>query len=213
MHIRVPVIAAAGLVLVLAACGHGHAPGATASTGSWQVAYDGFGRVISDRSAGSRLFTLEPARPSLTAPTHSALVLSRSDWGDFAFTVRVRTVAQLRNPHPNPWEVAWVLWHYADERHFYYLILKPNGFELGKEHPGSPGGQRFLATGGQPRFPVGPWYLVRVEQRADVITISVDGRQLLQFTDTHEPYRTGRIGLYTEDARATYQPVQLSSAH
>jgi hypothetical protein len=139
------------IVLALAGCSQRSAA-AQYPRGQWRVAYDGFGRVATSSQAGARQFTLEPARPDSATATHSALMLSAGSWRDFSLTVRVRTNYQLRQPHPNAWEVGWILWHYTDDHHFYYLILKPNGFELGKEDPGYPGDQRFLVTSSAPVF-------------------------------------------------------------
>jgi hypothetical protein len=179
---------------------------------SWRIAYTGYGQVRTSNGTHDQAFFLEPARPESATSTHSALVLSTRSWHDFALVVRLRTTRQLRRPRPNDWEVGWLLWHYSDERHFYYIILKPNGFELGKEDPAYPGQQRFLVTRNEPRFPAGPWYVVRVLQRGDVISVSVNGRSLVRFADTRDPYRSGLVGLYTEDAAVAYQIVGLKPA-
>jgi hypothetical protein len=128
-----------------------------------------------------------------------------------AISVRVRTIRQLRRPEPNPWEVGWLLWHYGDDHHFYYLLLKPNGWELGKEDPAYPGNQRYLATGSRPDFPLGRWHLVAVRQHGAVIDVSVDGRSLVRVADTQDPYLSGRIGLYAEDASATFQLISATA--
>jgi hypothetical protein len=125
--------------------------------------------------------------------------------------VRMRTTRQLRRPQPNPWEVGWLLWHYQDDTHFYYLALKPNGWELGKEDPAYPGNQRYLATGSSPDFALGRWYVVRVSQHGPAIGVTVDGKSLVRVTDTQDPYLSGRVGLYAEDASATFQLVSASS--
>jgi hypothetical protein len=197
-------------VLALAGCGGVHATAPHAGEPTWHIAYDGYGHVGITGSGADYHITLEPARPDSATSTHSALVLSASTWGDVTVEARVRTNVQLRKPHPNTWEVGWLLWHYLDNQHFYYIILKPNGFELGKEDPGYPGHQHFLVTAQRPTFPVGRWYVVRVQQRGDVINVSVNGRHLVRYIDTHNPYRSGRIGLYTEDASVTYQAVKLT---
>ena len=76
-----------------------------------------------------------------------------SEFTDIDMTTTLGTVRQVRNGPANPWEVAWLLWHYTDDQHFYSIVLKPNGWELGKEDPAYPGAQRFLATGApSPRF-------------------------------------------------------------
>jgi hypothetical protein len=154
--------------------------------------------------------TLQPARATSPAQTHAALVLSHSSWQDLTVEIRVRTNYQLRQPHPNPWEVGWILWHYVDDQHFYYIALKPNGWELGKADPSYPGQQRYLGTEARPAFPPARWYAVRVQQRGDAIQVSVDGHLLVRFVDTQRPYLSGRVGLYVEDASATFQPVTLA---
>jgi hypothetical protein len=179
---------------------------------TWRVAYTGYGQVRMKHGDDDRTFFLEPAPPESATSTHSALVLSTRSWHDFVLVVRLRTTRQLRTPRPNDWEVGWLLWHYADERHFYYIILKPNGFELGKEDPAYPGHQRFLATSNEPRFPPGRWYVVRVLQHGDVISVSVNGRSLVRYADTRDPYSSGSVGLYTEDAAVAYQVVGLKPA-
>jgi hypothetical protein len=138
--------------------------------------------------------------------THAALVRTRQVYGDVDFTVELRTDAQLRlNSPPNPWEVGWVLWNYNDNTHFYYVILKPNGWELGKEDPAYPGAQRFLVTG-EDAFPIGRTYAVRVRQVGNQMTVWVDGVRLVTFTDTERPYTSGAVALYTEDATASFWP-------
>lgn len=206
-------VAMAAVTLALAGCGAGTAQTPGLGPGhAWHVAYNGYGR-ISERAHGDAVrLTLEPARATSPSSTHSALVLSANRWRDFTAEIRVRTNRQFRRPHPNPWEVGWIFWHYVDNQHFYYVILKPNGWELGKEDPSYPGDQRFLVTDTSPVFPPGRWYTVRVHQRGGVIQVSVDGRRLVRFADTRHPYLAGRIGLYVEDASATFQPGAVAEA-
>lgn len=203
-------LAAALILLALAGCGQ---PASALGPGRpWYLAYDGYGHVSAATHRGVLHLTLQPARPASPASTHAALVLSRNSWRDLAAEIRVRTNRQLRQPRPNAWEVAWILWHYGNDQRFYYIALKPDGWELGKADPAYPGGQRFLATGAHPVFPPGRWYAVGVRQRGDVIQVNVDGHRLVRFVDTHDPYRSGRVGLYVEDASATFQPVALDPA-
>jgi hypothetical protein len=91
---------------------------------------------------------------------------------------------------------------------FYYLALKPNGWELGKRDPSYPGGQRFLATG-ENAYPIGFWYSVEIEQRGATQTARVDGRRLTTFTDRERPYLGGSVGLYAEDAEAEFTDVTI----
>lgn len=93
-----------------------------------------------------------------------------------------------------------MVWHYTDNTHFYYLALKPNGWELGKEDPAYPGAQRFLATGVEPTFPIGRESTVTITQVGPTMTAAVAGQVLVTFTDRQRPYTSGSVGIYTEDA-------------
>lgn len=202
---------AVAVALLLAGCTSTAVP-ALGPGRPWRLAYNGFGYTMSSARPGVTRFTLQPARPDSRARTHAALVLSRDTWRDLVAEIRFRTNRQLRRPHPNPWEVGWILWHYTSDQHFYYIALKPNGWELGKADPGYPGGQRFLATAAHPVFPPGRWYTVRVQQRGDGMEVDVNGHRLVRLTDRQDPYRSGRVGLYTEDASVTFQPVAVGPA-
>ena len=206
-----PRLACALVAVLAAACGSTARPGQPARR-EWYIAYDGHGRAGQTSGSGATRITLVPARAASPADTHAALALSRRSWGDLTAEIRVRTIRQLRRPHPNPWEVGWILWHYRSNQHFCFIALKPNGWELGKEDPAYPGNQRFLATGSYPRFPIGRWYTVTVQQIRKVITVRVDGHHLVRFTDTENPYQRGRVGLYTEDSAATFQPLAIQAA-
>jgi len=197
--------------------------GNTGTDGQWAVQFTGYGRIgeEADQNGPVPVLALAPAPADpTTAPAapypapwlsdHAALVTSLPSFGDSTLNVRERTVAQLRTGQPaNPWEVGWVLWHYTDDAHFYYLLLKPNGWELGKEDPAYPGGQRFLATGGTP-FAIGSWHSVSVSQVGNQITASADGTPLVSFLDNERPYLSGSVGLYSEDAYVHFAAVSVS---
>jgi hypothetical protein len=178
--------------------------------GAWRAVYNGYG-VTGIGLDGSQVLSERP-RASLTpGTTHASLVTTRASYGDTDVRVDLRTVAQLRQPFPNPWEVAWVLWHYTDDTHFYSLVLKPNGWELGKEDPAYPGAQRYLRTGSSPRFAVGAWHHVHIRQVGAAITVWADGHKLASVTDKQRPYSSGRLGLYNEDALVHFDHVRLSA--
>ena len=151
-----------------------------------------------------------PAGRATTANrTFSALTISTVSYTDVELHASLRTLRQLRRPRPNPWEVGWVLWDFGDSRHFYYVALKPNGWEIGKEDPAYPGAQRFLATGSSPRFPVGDSHLVTVVQDGPRLDVDADGKPLASVVDRQRPYLSGRVGLYSEDAEALYRDLGL----
>ncbi|MGC0404102.1 hypothetical protein RKD27_006746 [Streptomyces sp. SAI-126] len=82
---------------------------------------------------------LSPVAAEDPGTTHAGLVVSTASCTDVRYEARTRTLKQLRSPKPNPWEVPWLVRAYTDPEHFYYVTLKPNGWELGKRDPACPG--------------------------------------------------------------------------
>jgi hypothetical protein len=201
------------LVVVIVSCATVIARSERDITDGWTVVHDGFGKVGSEAvEDGRAVHFLKPMAARAPEETHAALLVSDRAHGDVDLRLRVRTVQQLRaGSAPNPWETAWIAWHYRDDEHFYYLALKPNGWELGKRDPAFPGGQRFLASDTVPVFFFNTWYDVRVVQIGADIDVSVGGTSLTRFTDHDQPYLDGRIGLYTEDAYAQFEGVAASA--
>ncbi|MGQ4387414.1 calcium-binding protein [Streptomyces sp. SAS_270] len=184
-------------------------PWADGSThGRWFSVFNGHGTNRGDDDS----LTLSPMVAEDPGTTHAGLVVSTASYGDLRYEARMRTIRQLREGAPNPWEVPWLVWAYTDPEHFYYITLKPNGWELGKRDPDYPGGQRFLATGKE-RFPVGKDHKVVVEQHGPALEVTLAARPdrpLVTFTDTERPYLHGRVGAYTEDATVKFQDLKVS---
>lgn len=180
--------------------------------GSWTSAFGGYGCTQTQTDGTRYWLALAPAVSTAPALTHAALTLGPAFAAPTTFSVNMITTAQLRkNSPPNPWEVGWVIWDYADNQHFYYFQPKPNGWELGKEDPAYPGSQRFLATGTSPTFPIGGWYVVRIVQTQNILTVYVNGRLVTTYTDASSPYTTGKIGFYVEDADVRFADVAVDA--
>jgi hypothetical protein len=173
--------------------------------GPWRAIFNGEGHNLASGDA----IVLEPRPARSATETHAGLIVSRLSYTNIDYSSRIETLHQLRlNDEPNPWEVGWLIWNYTDRHHFYYIALKPNGWEVGKADPGYPGNQRFLATGPE-TFPVGYGHDVRIMHRGDSFRIWVDGRLLINFTDQERPYSAGSVGIYTEDAVVRYEQLTL----
>ncbi|WP_371672149.1 calcium-binding protein [Streptomyces sp. NBC_00289] len=203
--VALAVALGAVLALALSRCQPDREPPPTpwvdgSTHGRWVSVFNGHGTNVGDDHS----LSLSPKPAEDPGTTHAGLVVSTASYADVRFEARMRTVRQLRDPDPNPWEVPWLVWAYTDPEHFYYVTLKPNGWELGKRDPAYPGGQRFLATGRR-AYPVGGWYDVRVEQRGAELAVLVGGEELVTFTDAERPYRAGRVGAYSEDAAVRFE--------
>lgn len=177
--------------------------------GDWLAVYNGYGETTSSWDSDVQTVRLHPAVAERSDVTHAGLVVSNSRYGDAIVTARTRTVNQLRDV-PNPWEVGWLLWRYSDPDHFYALVLKPNGWELSKQDPRFPGRQRFLASGTVPIFAIGPTREVSVRFRGDRFDVSVDGAHLTSYRDLEDPYLTGSVGLYSEDAVVDFSGISVT---
>jgi hypothetical protein len=205
-------VALVGLVVILAALAAGRPDGDNrpwqdgSRHGPWTTVFNGYGEVRPDGDA----LLLSPKAPVAEENTHAALVVTDRSYGDVAISVQVKTERQLRRSDPQAWEVGWVLWHYIGAGRFYALALKPSGWELSKQDPSYPGGQRFLASGRTPVFPIGSWHRVGIVQVGDQIDVAADGHHLARYVDRSRPYLTGALGLYTEDARVRFTGIQIT---
>ncbi len=184
------------------------------SYGDWIAVYRGGGDVgietdTTDGASTQVLFE-RPAPPNDQDTTHACLVTSRFEAGDFELSVNVKTLRQLRHPMGQAWEGAWVLWHYVDKAHFYYAVLKTNGWELGKADPAVPGGQRFLKTGATPIMVIGGVAEFRIRQQGSTMTLSFGGAAVATVTDTARPLLGGKFGFYTEDAEVRFWHFQAA---
>lgn len=179
------------------------------SIGPWSVVSTGFG-CVKATGDGRRRWLQAGTSPSVSRrETHAFLITGPRVSGAFTLTVRVRTDEQLRRGPANAWESAWLVWSYRDRKHFYYFAAKPSGWELGKRDPAFRGGQRFLADGKIPAFPLGEWATVRISHDGRRIRARVNGRLVADFVDVQRPYDSGRIGLYGEDCAARFDDVSV----
>jgi hypothetical protein len=161
---------------------------------------------IDVRNRGAVLASPSPRRLS---ETRSALITTSRSWRDFSFSVAMQPLRQLRLNDPgNTWETGWVFFRFRDLENYYYFILKPNGWELGKKHGSD--AQIFLATGTSPRLAIGSSARIRVTAVGPRIRVWVGGVQILDFTDP-KPLRRGSVGLYEEDARVRFGPVTVTA--
>jgi len=147
--------------------------------------------------------------PTAAGETHSSLLTTRQTWADFVLDLDVSPVRQLRrNDPPNTWETGWVMFRFRDLENYYFFLLKPNGWELGKKQGSDT--QIFLATGGSPRLPIGSRAHLRLVVAGRHIRVSIDGTSVVDFVDPH-PLPAGSIGLYEEDALARFGALTVAT--
>jgi len=144
-----------------------------------------------------------------SSATHAPLIAGGDEtWKDYIYSVKMKTVKQLRPTSPNPWEVGWVIFRYQNASNFYYFIQKTNGIELGKLVNGT---QKFLYTAGSPTLPLDKFNTYQIILKGNNIKISIDGSQVVNYTDSSSPFLSGKIGLYNEDAETLSDDVSVTA--
>ncbi len=180
------------------------------TNGQFNVVFNGFGTV----GLTSQRLRLSPAAATQPNETHAALVRATTESAAVDLRVDVATVAQLRQGSPaNVWEVGWVIWNYADNDHFWYLAVKPNGWEIGRRDPSGAGGQVFVATGSTPSTPVGQSRRVRIRHDgSNRLRVWLDGQLVSDIRRANPLFPTAAIGFYSEDATVDFDNLTVAAA-
>lgn len=193
----------------------------TTSQNKWTVEYTGHGFAgrITEKG-GNGIYRMFPMTSTSTDETHAVLVTTVDDYSNFRLAVDSRTDDQLRkNSSPKKWEVGWTFFRYTDTFHYYWFSLKPNGFELGKKDCNSctdpVDGQIILLTGPLPTLKINAWSQWIIEMTENRIKIFVDGNKIIDYKDPSmsEQLGSGKIAMYTEDAKVSFDNFYLSPAN
>jgi hypothetical protein len=211
----VPKLILLALFLVLAV------PAAASTAASegvsgWTVSWAGKASVVDGELLLEPTGIADTDDTSEPSHTYSALALSNATHGvDVEIEATMRTVKQTRvDDPPNPWECAWLMWALTDLSHYYYFVLKPNGWQLSKKQGGPLGGwapELFLATGTSPQYPIGPAHRLRVVQTGSDIRVWANGEKILDYRDASPLLSGGRVGLYGEDAVVGFREVTIGA--
>ena len=204
--------------------------GNTSPDGKWYCEYTGGGSVGTRTSSdGKRVLYMYPAIAisSTGSDTHASQVLTTQTFTNFELTFRMRTIRQLRqNFPPKNWEVGWVMWSYSNRAdlnnrsvNHYYFVPKPHGDELGKKDniETNPALEQQIFLGGQVGnvdVVIGQWYDVKVRFKDFHIQVWMGATLIYDITDVpNNPtrMRTGKIGLYCEDAEVEFTDVMVKS--
>lgn len=196
--------------------------GLTSPNKKWASMHTGFGSmgVATDEVNKGNHFYEQPKAPTSPNSTHSSLAITTKKFQDFDLTLNMMTVEQLRKDKPNPWETAWVVWHYTDNYHWYAFQLKTNGIQLEKKDNEAKNdtGEIFLQTKPNKEFKIGTWYKVRILHENSYtntphIQVWIDNVKVLDFVDDKVPNSEkvsfGAIGLYSEDASVRFDNVYV----
>ncbi len=192
--------------------------GQTSPNGEWKNVYSGYGSTGVKAVDGRIVFYLSPMASTSAAETHAALVKSTDNFCNFAMQVHMNTVEPLRKNSPaNMWEVGWLFFRYSDTFHYYWLLVKPNGIELGKKDCDTctdpVDGQKFLVTKSSPALKFDTWNKVRVDMVGNNIKVYWNNELVINYKDTtmSQKLASGSIAMYSEDAYVLYNGMAVSS--
>lgn len=177
----------------------------------WIQVYNGYGTIAIENGE----LSLAPKTSTQPSETHAPLMVAgQNTWGDIIFESRLKTVSQLRTGSaPNAWEVGWLIFRYSDDNHFYYFAHKPNGIELGKEILNTQGvqDQQYLVTKTTPILTLGQWNNYKIILKGANIKVYINNILVADYIDASNPYLTGKIGLYNEDAHTHHDDVKVTA--
>ncbi len=196
--------------------------GQISPNGKWKVAYTGFGSVgvQQDANTGNHYFFEQPKISTSSGETHASNVLTTKQYSDFEMDLDMKTVAQLRqNSPPNPWETAWVFWHYTDGFHYYALTLKSNGLQIEKKDNNNQddSAEIYLVDTPSSAVKLGQWQHIKIRHEGSTtphIQVWVDGVKAADFVDNQplssSTLSSGYMGLYNEDAKVNFDNVNIN---
>jgi len=171
----------------------------------WKFEFAGYGCNTVSMFDEKRWLHVEPKAATKPDESHSGLIVGPVHSASLTLTCDVVTMRQLRSGDiAKPWETGWLLWGFHDLKHFYYLALKTNGWELGKMDAGSAVKQRYLATGSDAKTGMREPHQIRIVQEGPTIQLAIDGKVLAKVTDADHPYTQGRVAVYAQDADALF---------
>jgi hypothetical protein len=192
--------------------------GQTSPNGEWKNVYSGYGSTGVKNVDWRSAFYLSPKVSTSASETHSSLVKSTDNFCNFKMKVDMNTVKQLRkNSPPNTWEVGWLFFRYTDTFHYYWLLVKPNGIELGKKDCDSctnpVDGQKFLVTKSTPTLKLNTWNKITVDMVGNHIKVFINGNLHIDYVDKNMSPKlaSGSIAMYSEDAYVLYNNMDVSS--
>ena len=173
----------------------------------WTTIYNGYGYV----QWGQGGVTFQPKTSIASDETHAVMILkNNTSLKDFTVKYKAKTNMQLRlNNPPNAWECFWFVFNYLPTPDGFktanYVVLKPNGVELGTMD--SSVGQKFLYTGGTPKLTIGNFNTYELTKVGKNLKLVIDGATIFNQVFDGLYDQAGTFGLYSEDAACTVESV------
>jgi hypothetical protein len=173
----------------------------------WTTLYTGYGSVKWDNTG----VTFAPMQSTEHGETHACMILkNNTSLKDFSVKFKAKTTKQLRlGSIPNAWECFWFSFNYVStpdgKKRSNYLVLKPNGIEVGTM--GGEIDQVFLFTASSPKLVIGEFNNYELRKLDKNLILIIDGQVVLNKTFDNLYDQAGTFGLYSEDAECVVESV------
>lgn len=202
--------------------------GTTSPDGKWYCKFksEGYAQTktsLAPTTNNTKVMFLQPRALQFTnvagdySDTRSVLVMSTKKAKDFEVELDIRTISQNRKP-PNNWETAWLLFKTVDDNHSYYVVVKNQGCELGKEDRtlDPTREQIFLQTKSGPSITLGKWAHWKLRILGINIKFWVDNVLVFDVNDSKISTKLrdsvgNCVCLYCEDAAVEFDNVKVTS--
>jgi 3-keto-disaccharide hydrolase len=116
-------------------------------------------------------------------------VVKDSSYGDLRLSVRIKPTGG--------YQAAGLVWHYQDPKNYY--VARTNAGEKNVSlYEVVNGARKGISPEEAFEIKSGVWHTLAVEQKGSSITVSVEGKKIIETENTTYP-KAGRIGLWTKD--------------
>jgi hypothetical protein len=152
-------------------------------------------------------FYLKPKVVTSASKTEAALVRAPFIFCNYVVEFDMNTINQLRHGSPpKTWEAGWFIFRYTDTFHYYWLLIKPDGFAFGKKDYNTCSdpldGQKYLKTKSSPILKLNTSQHLKVAAIGNHFKVLVDNKLVVDFIDKGMSSQVagGNIIMYSEYA-------------
>ncbi len=190
--------------------------GKTSPNGKWKNVYSGYGATYVEAGGNKYSFYLKPKAVTSASQTLAALVKAPFTFCNYVVEFDMNTINQLRQGSPpKTWEAGWFIFRYTDTFHYYWVLIRSDGFELGKKDCNTCSdpvdGQKYLVTKSSPTLKLNTWQHWKISAIGNHFKVWVDNKLIVDFVDKgmSSQLAGGNIAMYSEDAHVKYDNFKL----
>ncbi len=150
--------------------------------------YSGCGATNVETGGNKYAFYLKPKVVTSASQTEAALERAPLTFWNHVVEFDMKTINQLKQGSPpKTWEADWFIFSYTDTFHYYWLLIKPDGFAFGKKdcntYSDPVDGQKYLITKSSPILKLNTSQHLKVAAIGNHFKVWVDNKLVVDFID------------------------------